>query len=127
MRDVAVQQLAAQLCSHLNHHSISLKNAEWSTEREWRTIFSVLSNESEDRKARIKVRSDGRPYVDVPVRSVDPDDTRLPIIRVTAGADADVQRIRQMLADFSYGSVPIGRSAVDVAHPPRWPPGFSLR
>jgi len=105
VRDVAIQMLAAKLCSHLNHHSISLKDETWSIEREWRTVFSLMGNEQEEQKARVAVRSDGRPYVDVPVRSADPYELRMPILKVTAGCSADTQLIRATLDAFGYQNV----------------------
>lgn len=125
VRDIAVQMLAAKLCSHLNHHSISLKNEEWRDEREWRTVFSVLCNESDQRKSRIKLGSDRRPYVDVPVLTAEPDDTRLPIVSVTSGPSADAVKIRHILDQCGYSYVTIRQSAVGAVGTPRWPTGVS--
>jgi hypothetical protein len=121
VRDVVVQILAAKLCSHLNHHSISLKNEAWSSEQEWRTIFSVLRIDPPDRKARIKLRSDGRPYVDVEVRSVEPDDIRLPIVSVTVGASANATKVTSLLKRWRYDKVTVRQSVIDTVGRPIWP------
>jgi hypothetical protein len=111
--DGAVQVLAIKLCSHLIHHSISLKDESWSVEREWRTVF-LLSDDPNER-ARVGVRSDGRPYIDIAVRSANPDDTRMPIIKVIAGCSADMTLIRATLDNFGYGHVMLERSAMTGA------------
>lgn len=107
VRDVMVQILAAKLCSHLNHHSIALKNEKWSVEREWRTVFSLLRNDTNERKALVAVRPDGRPYVDVSVRSVEPDEVRMPITAVTVGTSADRRMIRSTLDGLGYRHVEV--------------------
>jgi hypothetical protein len=109
VRDVAVQMLSAKLCSHLVHHSIALKNEEWGVEQEWRTVFSLLINDSDERKARVALRSDGRPFVDVRIRSTEPDEDRMPVVRVTAGVHADTQAIRDTLDRFGYQHVAVAR------------------
>jgi|GEM_PF-4398323 len=126
VRDVAVQMLAAKLCSHLNHHSISLKDEDWSSEREWRTVFSVLKNDPPERKGRIHFRADGRPYVDVKVMSVEPDDIRLPIAAISVGPIADAMKIERLLRQWRYDSVEVRRSVIDSIGRPRWP-GDHLR
>jgi hypothetical protein len=112
VRDVTIQMFAANLCSMLNHHSISLKDSSWSMEQEWRTVFSVLANDSEERKARIQLRPDGRPYVDVEIRSVAPEGLLMPLLRVSAGSKADASAVREILSELGYGHVEVGRSTV---------------
>lgn len=122
LNDPVARVAAAKLCSHLNHHSISLKERKWKVEREWRTIFSLLKNDSEERRARVKLRADGKPFIDVPVVGVEPEDGRLPIVRVRAGAATDVSAIRQVLDRFRYQDVSICRSLIAVRDLPAWPP-----
>jgi hypothetical protein len=122
VRDVAVQILAAKLCSHLNHHSISLKSFHpWHVEREWRTVFTVLANDSDERKELIRLRDDGRPFVDIPVLSVDPDETRMPISAITIGSAADESKIRTALHRYGYDHVEIRQSQVVEDDLPQWP------
>jgi hypothetical protein len=113
IHDVNVQVLAVKLCSHLMHHSISLKDESWSVEREWRTVF--LLGDDPHEKERVGVRSDGRPYIDIPVRSANPDDTRMPIVKVIAGCSADSRLIRATLDNCGYSHVKVERSAMTSA------------
>lgn len=122
VQDGAVQLLAAKLCSHLNHHSISLKvHDPWHVEQEWRTVFSLLQNDMPARKARVQFRPDGRPFVDVPVLAVEPDELRMPILSVTAGILADQSRIAAILRRYGYSHVHVGVSVVAEADIPAWP------
>lgn len=111
VRDVAIQFAAAKLCSHLNHHSISLKSETWSVEREWRTVFSILQNDPEERKTRVNLRPDGRPCVDVSIRSVEPEEVRMPIVRVAIGATADDRAVRSILNEYGYQDIEVKHSA----------------
>lgn len=122
VRDVAVQMLAAKLCSHLNHHSISLKDSvPWSVEHEWRTVFSVLANDPIDRQARVQRWPDGKPFVDVPVHSVQPYDPRMPIATVTVGSATDVSRAESILHTHGYTQVVVRVSRITAADLPKWP------
>jgi hypothetical protein len=112
---------AIKLCSHLNHHCISLKNQDWRVEQEWRTVFTLLSNDQDERKARVQLRPDGRPYVDVRILGVEPDDVRLPITTVIAGVHADPRAIRHMLDQFGYEDVAVIHSGVAATDISRWP------
>jgi len=121
VRDVAVQALAAKLCSNLNHHSISLKDHDpWQVEEEWRTVFSVLQNDSRDRKDRVQRGSDGRPFVDVPVLTVDPNRSHMPIAMVTVGTAAERLDVEAVLRRHGYGHVAVGKSAIDLVDLPSW-------
>ena len=122
VRDVAIQVLAARLCAHLNHHCISLKDFNpWHVEREWRTVFSVLANDPETRKARVKFRNDGRPFVDVPVLSVEPHDGRMPISAITVGSSADVGGVEAALRRHGYERVVVRQSLILEADLLPWP------
>jgi len=108
--DPTIQRFSAQLCSHLAHHSIALKHEKWRIEQEWRTVLSVLANDTDEHKARVAIRGDGRPFVDVRVRSVEPDDDRMPIVKVVAGVNADASMIRATLDNSGYAHVQVVRS-----------------
>ncbi|MEA2165046.1 MAG: hypothetical protein QOK37_3173 [Thermoanaerobaculia bacterium] len=105
--DLAIQAAAAKLCSHLNHHSISLKDETWSVEHEWRAVFSLLGNDPAERKNRVKLRDDGRPYVDVSIRSVEPDDVHMPLLSVTLSACTAKDDIRDKLSEYGYQNVEV--------------------
>lgn len=114
VRDAAVQMLAVKLGAHLVHHAVALKSAEWNMEQEWRTVFSLLDNDPAERHARVQFRSDGRPFVDVRVRSTEPDSERMPIVRVLVGQFRDSSRVRAVLDSSGYEDVPVVRSSVKV-------------
>jgi len=111
--DGMVRVLAVKLCSHLMHHSISLKDERWNVEREWRMVF-LLSNDSRE-TSRVRARSDGRPYIDIPVGSANPGDTRMPIVKVIGGCSADCAVIRATLDKHGYAYVPVESSAMTRA------------
>jgi Protein of unknown function (DUF2971) len=111
VRDVAVQMLAAKLGSSLVHHGVALKSEEWSVEQEWRTVFSLLANDDAHRHARVQRRWDGRPYVDIRIRSTEPDE-EMPIIKVVVGVHGNEIAVRDVLNSCGYNNVPIVRSSV---------------
>jgi hypothetical protein len=88
---------------------------------EWRTVFTVLANDSDERKALIRPRNDGRPFVDVPILSVEPDEARMPVSAITIGSAADEPKIRAALRLRGYEHVEIRRSQVAECDLPRWP------
>lgn len=111
VREVAIQMLIASLQAHLTHHGVALKSQEWHVEQEWQMVFSLLANDPQERHSRVQLQPDGRPFVDIRVRSAEPYGDRMPIFRVVAGPRADPTLIRNFLHANGYNDVPIVSSA----------------